>query len=475
MTEQTVVTRSADPAFITKVEIKSNKEGQVNVANGVQQFTYYESILQDSIRATVIFNDSGDTINEKTAVDGLPIVGQEEVHLEFTDNNENQISIVMYINKVTPILDESTKSMVQLDLVSKESILNEKIRVNERFDGKVSDHIEKILSTSETYFKTDKEIDIEVTQNNYNFIGNNRKPFYLLNWLSSKSVPEFNSGSKKTAGFLIYETSEGFYFKSIDSLMDKEKNPPMKSIIYTNSPGEELPVGYDVRILEYEKDNRVDVQQKLRLGAYDTRIVTFNPFDCYYEVLTNSADNTTGAEENANSAAAQPIKHAGKELPTMNSMFNRPGDKKNFSRTTYFYLDVGSLPDGTGQGQDQQQLTKSKDENFKYIDIVNQSIMRYNQLYSSKMTITIPGDLSLHIGHSLFVDVPKSTKENDDEVNKEDGGLYIIVDLCHYLSAKGTYTKLNLVRDSVGREGNHSSRNGGAAAAQSTSEDVLLT
>lgn len=459
MTE-TVVTRSADPAFITKVEVKSNKEGIVNVANGVEQFTYYESVLQDSIRATVIFNDSGDTINGKTAVDGLPIVGQEEVTLEFEDNNENTIEIIMYVNKVTPLLDESTKSMVQLDLVSKELILNEKIRVNERFDGKISDHIKKILSTGEPYFKTDKfnEENIETTQNNYNFIGNNRKPFYLLNWLSSKAVPEFNSGTKKTAGFLTYETSEGFYFKSVDALMDNEKNPPVKSLIYTNSPGEELPVGYDIRILEYEKDNRVDVQQKLSLGAYDTRIVTFNPFNCYYEVLTDSADNTAAAQENANSAAAQPIKHAGKELPTMNEAFNRPGDKKNFSRTTYFYLDVGSLPDGTGQGKDQQQLEKSRDENFKYIDIVNQSIMRYNQLYSSKMTITIPGDLSLHIGNSLFVDVPKSTKEDDDEVNKEDGGLYIIVDLCHYFSGKGTYTKLNLVRDSVGREGNHLSR-----------------
>ena len=457
MTE-TVVTRSADPAFITKVDIKSNKDGQVNVANGVEQLTYYESILQDSLRATVIFNDSGNTINGKTAVDGLPIVGQEEVELEFEDNNENKIKLIMYVNKITPILDESTKSMVQLDLVSKEFILNEKIRVNERFDGKVSDHIEKILSTSETYFKTEKEIDIETTQNNYNFIGNNRKPFYLLNWLSSKSVPEFSQGTKKTAGFLVYETSEGFFFKSVDSLMDKGKNPPVKSIIYTNSPGEELPAGYDVRILEYEKDNRVDVQQKLKLGAYDTRIVTFNPFNCFYEVLTDSADNTTGARENADSAANQSIKHAGKELPTMNAIFNRDGDKKNFSRTTYFYLDVGSLPDGTGQGKDQQQLEKAREENFKYIDIANQSIMRYNQLYTSKMTVTIPGDLSLHIGNSLFVDVPKSTKEDDDEVNKEDGGLYIIVDLCHYFSNKGTFTKLNLVRDSVGRKGNHLSR-----------------
>ena len=457
MSEQ-VVTRAADPAFINLAEIKSNLDESttINIANGVQKLEFYESILQDSIRATIVFNDSGDSISGKTAVDGLPIVGQEEVKLKFKDNNEKQIEVTMYVNKVTPFLDESTKSVVKLDLVSKEYILNEKIRVAERFDGKISDHITKILTTP-TYFDTEKDADdIEVTQNTYNFIGNNRKPFYILNWLSQKAVPD--GGKEQTAGFLLYETTEGYHFKSIDWLMDKDKNEPAKSLIYTNSPGEELPAGYDIRILQYEKDNRVNVHSKLSLGAYDTRIVTFNPFDCYYEVLTGSADNTTGAEENAASGATHAIKHGGKKLPTMNKDFDREGDKKNFSRTTYFYLDTGSLPDGTGEGKDQQQLEKSKEENFQYKAIANQSIRRYNQLYSSKMTITIPGDFSLHIGNSLFVDVPKSTKANDDQVNKEDGGLYIIVDLCHFLSGKGTYTKLNLVRDSVGREGNHSSR-----------------
>ena len=139
-----VPTKAADPAIITKVNIISNKEGEIDVANGVQSFKFYESILQDSIRATVIFNDSGDSINEKTALDGLPIVGQEEVQLQFEDNSENIIELVMYVNKVSPLLDDSTKSMVQLDLVSKEYILNEKIRVAERFDGKVSDHITAI-------------------------------------------------------------------------------------------------------------------------------------------------------------------------------------------------------------------------------------------------------------------------------------------------------------------------------------------
>ena len=49
----------------------------------------------------------------------------------------------------------------------------------------------------------------------------------------------------------------------------------------------------------------------------------------------------------------------------------------------------------------------------------------------------------------------RQTQKND-EPNKQSGGLYIIADLCHYISTKGTYTKLNLVRDSFGRKGNHS-------------------
>jgi hypothetical protein len=36
-------------------------------------------------------------------------------------------------------------------------------------------------------------------------------------------------------------------------------------------------------------------------------------------------------------------------------------------------------------------------------------------------------------------------------MNKETGGKYIIADLCHYVTSKETYTKLNVVRDSFGR------------------------
>ena len=183
--------KASDPANIKKLAIISNESGDIDVKDATIRLMYYESILQDAVRASVTFVDSGNSVNDKTVIDGLPLVGQEKVQLKFSDNLENELELDLYVNKVTPISDDTTKSMVSMDLTSKEFIMNEKVRLNTRFDGKISDHINKIL-TDPNYLGTDKEVDIEETSNNYNFIGNNRKPYYALNWLSKKAISSEN-------------------------------------------------------------------------------------------------------------------------------------------------------------------------------------------------------------------------------------------------------------------------------------------
>jgi hypothetical protein len=437
-----ITSKGAEPSFIDKIDIVSNKNQSknVSVAGGTIRLMYYESILQDSIKATITFADTGNSIDNKTVIEGLPMVGQEKVFLKFRDNNEQTLDLVLYINKVTPLADDTTKSMVQIDLASKEFIMNEKVRLNTRFDGKISDHIKKIL-TDQNYLGTEKNVDIEETSNNYNFIGNNKKPYYAMNWLSKRAVPNLPDAKGNTAGYFFFETSEGFKFKSIDSMLSQEKK---KSIIYNQTPdsrGANIPAGYDVKALDYSKDNRVDVQEKLKMGAFSTRTVLFDPFNCYYEVITPNAKEKEKS-----------LKLAGKELPVLNPEFNKEGANREFSRTTYMLLDKGTLP----VGDSKQQIEKSTEENFDPKNILNQAIMRYNQLYSIKTTITIPGDFSLHAGDVVFIDAPELAPETK-EVSKENGGLYIIADLCHYISPKETYTKLNLVRDSFGRIGNHTS------------------
>ena len=199
-----ITSKSAEPSHINQLDIRSNKNqgDTVSVVSGITGLLYYESILQDSVRATVTFADTGNAINDKTALEGLPIVGQEQVAVEFHDNNENKLKMTLYVNKVTPMSNDTTKSLVQLDLTSKEFIMNEKVRLNTRFDGKISDHIRKIL-TDKNYLGTEKDIDIEETSNNYNFIGNNRKPYYALNWLSKKAISAKNQKEGESAGYFF--------------------------------------------------------------------------------------------------------------------------------------------------------------------------------------------------------------------------------------------------------------------------------
>ena len=76
--------------------------------------------MKDSVRATVTFVDAGNTVTGKTALDGLPIVGEEKVFLKFTDHNDvtldfgDKLQNHLYVNKVTPLSDDTTNP--QLDL-----------------------------------------------------------------------------------------------------------------------------------------------------------------------------------------------------------------------------------------------------------------------------------------------------------------------------------------------------------------------
>ena len=465
--DKTVLAKASDPAIISTVLVTSNKDQSraVDLAGGVSVLQYFESILADTVRVSVNYTDTGHTVKSEdddtvmAAVEGLPIVGTETCKIIIEDNNENEIELELFVNKVTPIQETSKINTVNLELVSKEFILNEKIRVNTRFDGKVSDHITKIIQDLPDYFDTDKEIYIEKTDNNYNFIGNNKKPFYVLNTLSKKSVPDGKLG--KSAGFFFWETSEGFHFKSIDTLLDPEKNKIKKAILFDNTfdeGGASIPPAYDMKALEYKEDNRVNIKDKMLLGAYSTKIITFDPYSCEYKVTTRTvkdgATKVSGTTTPEDEGSEKNLTTGGEELPVLNPIFDREGADKEYSRTTYYVNDTGTLPTGSGLGEEQQQLEKSKDPNFVQSQIVNQSIRRYNQFYASQVTITIPGDFSLHAGDSLFVDAPAVTADKSKgEVNHRTGGLYIITDLCHYVSSDGTYTKLNLVRDSFGRQG----------------------
>ena len=88
--------KQSSPSTISKCDVTSNinPEKNISLVNGIIRLTYHESILQDTIKAYVVYGDVGNAIDGKSAIEGLPIIGTEDLRLEFEDNKDNNRNIM---------------------------------------------------------------------------------------------------------------------------------------------------------------------------------------------------------------------------------------------------------------------------------------------------------------------------------------------------------------------------------------------
>jgi hypothetical protein len=433
------VAAQAGEGQINLFEIGSNYNQPVDVAGGILELSYYESILDHTVRATATFADTGYRKGSggSAAVESgdINLTVGEKVNLKVTDGNQftldfsgdKQLRI-----KETRNIDESTNKIIfTVDLFSKESIDNEleQYRVKKRFDGKVSDSVEKILKE---ILKTPKTLDIDATLNKLSFIGNVDKPFYKCTWLGPRSVPNASNAKGNLAGFFFYETYDGFKFKSIDKLFESK---PKKKYIFNNIIGE-IPPGYDGKILDYSFDSTLDLKNVLLTGSQvNSKMKAVNAYESAYR--ENAFDSKNQFNTDNNGGKEQPV--IAKDLAI----------QQQNSRISYKWDDPGFLVEGKSLND---QLPKSTYINYSNDEILRQSYMRYNNLFSIKLSIAIAGDMSLRAGDLIFCDFPEVSDKKNTLVSQKKGGVYMIADVCHRITKNGCYTRLNLIRESIGRK-----------------------
>jgi hypothetical protein len=78
--------------------------------------------------------------------------------------------------------------------------------------------------------------------------------------------------------------------------------------------------------------------------------------------------------------------------------------------------------------------------------------MRYNNLFVIKLSVTIAGDLSLRAGDLVHCDFPEVSSKKNTIVSQKKSGIYMIADVCHRVTKNSCYTRLNLIRESIGRK-----------------------
>ena len=383
---------------------------------------YYENVLSNVITFSVGVQDTDNYLNK------LPIKGGDKVDIKIEDSSGRIIKSTFNINKIRNVVSDTLESDYFLDLASEEYFKNEETRVITRYDGKISENVKKIMKEKLSVTMKDKEVDETLV--NYNFIGNNRKPLYVCSWLASKSIPATAGKLGGAAGYLFFETQYGFKFKSIDKLI---KESPKKKCILSGTPFNVT--GYDTKIVNYSIDRDIDLGNNLAIGMYSNKSIYFNFYDYDY------IEKDYTVEDNK-------IENAGTDS-VLSSISNFGKDP---SRIMNRILDVGTLPSGKTT-EDQLKEWKSNPTNptFNAPQTMVQSVMRYNQMFSIKINITIAADFSLSAGDMVECDFPDVSTNKNSGVDKRSCCIYMISSVCHRLTSDQSSTNLTLVRDTFGR------------------------
>ncbi len=398
---------------------------------------YYENVLSPSVTFSVGIKETDNLL------DSLPIKGGEKCDIILEDSQNGKLNLSLYVNRVRNVIKDPLESNYFLDLTSEESFANDQSRVVKRYDGKISDSVESILkqSTSGSMgIKTSKNVKVDKTLIKYNFIGNNKKPFTVCTWLASKSVPENAGKSGGAAGYLFYETQDGFNFRSIDALFKEQK--PKRKLIFTGTPDQ--PIDYNTKIINYSVEKNIDLKNNLTLGTYSNESIFFDFYEFKYRERSYSVD------EGGVSGSKDKLEHGGKDnfdASVTDKFRSKP------SRIMTRILDVGTLPEGKSSKEQLKNWKNHPDQpTFDAAKVMVQSAMRYNQLYSIKINVLIAGDFSLRAGDLVSCDFSQVNPSTSVGIDKRSSGIYMIASVCHRLTSKHTTSNLTLVRDTFGRK-----------------------
>lgn len=111
MAEEILDSGKARASSIDSFSIISNKDGSIDINSAVIELRYYESIRESTIRVSVSFVDTGNSVKDKSVLEGLPLVGTEKAVIKMKDTNKNKLEVTLYVNSVDPIV-EDRKSVV---------------------------------------------------------------------------------------------------------------------------------------------------------------------------------------------------------------------------------------------------------------------------------------------------------------------------------------------------------------------------
>ena len=429
-----------------KFEIYSNEiDESIDVRGGTPRIEYRESVFVPYITLKAAIVDTGNTAqtdNKDTIslLESITCQGSEKVLFAIEDAKGNKIKLTndddLMISEVSTVKQATKATSFVATIVSKEAFTNALDENNcvSRYEGPINQIVEDIIKDD---LKSEKKVNVDYTNNSYAQWGDGRDPFKLILDLQKISVPYMEDAEGNMAGYLFWQTSEGFHFKSVDKLFEvigngiqRSTGKRIKRFISTQKVEKDIPIGYDAKILDYHIIRNTSLLEQLKAGAFGSQ-----------SRVRNIVTDTVNKEDPLN-----------QETPTIRGGKGRVNINPQLDKVTNFYelnQPVGNTFYGNTSIKTQVENDTARPA-FDVGDTVLQALRSYRDKFNISMEIKIEGDFSLHAGDLVYIDIPELSSKKTVVRSPKDSGIYMIADLCHFADKTQTYTGLHLVRDSFG-------------------------
>jgi len=450
-------------------QIKSNiTDETIDLRAGTPIIEYRESIFSPYVEVTGYLADTGNTVPDKDdsreavgLLDGEFGEGTEEILFEIEDKNNKKVSFTkssgLRLASVTSAKQSFQAQTYTLTAVGKEAFDNTMFlnRCRMQYSGKISKLVNEIFKND---LKSANEIDIDETMNTYHEWGNERYPFQMILDLQKLSIPslqtsEGKQATGKTAGYLFWQTSKGFHFKSLDKLFDtKDKEIKVfvenkkaagdEELPLVSPPGGGAPVAADGKILYSFNTRNVDALAEFESAGRGSVLEVYNPMlepENQYTFKELRVEVGEDGKSKGNGITA------GRTLPVFNKEYRGKNALFGVERTRAAFGPV------KGNQTAEKQVEETKELNYDVHNIFQQAHQNYRQKMNVFTEVTIEADLSLHAGDLIYCEFEEmTTKKTQTGSKHRDSGIYMIADLCHYGDTTKAFTGLNLVRDAFG-------------------------
>ena len=384
----------------------------------------------------------------------LPLTGNEKLELHIFTPGQREIqyiegqtdTLAVYkIDKIRLSGGTGRQQVYRVHFISREAIRNSITRISKAFSGPVENAVNEIIS-DEKYLDTVKPIYLEPTATNSKYVIPNLKPFQTIKFLAQNAV----SNKYSNAGYLFFERTDGFHFRSFESLMalNGATARPVKEA-YAIQPANLRNEKGDANVIQdlqspdsYSFENVANTLEELNHGLYANRLITHDIYNKKITTFDYDYHEQFG------------------------QFFHTEHDQGNRTETKYL-RPLAKLDDTDKVLSDYPMAklmnvvdTKKVHNDYEFTppeDILPNKVSQRAQMANFHLVMTVPGQTRMNCGEMISFALPNQRPVQHDQpqtLNPYYSGRYLVLSLKHKFDVVAQKHTMNIrcVKDSTPKE-----------------------